>query len=228
MHHAWWRWAHCGAAADYYSVGSLVWMHTESESDWDLQVSLMPGMKVSAHQVCVWACKRESLWVCVCLGCVVVNHHLCADEGGQVLISILYAHAGGGDTLGNMELEREKVGKIEKKINKRKAKKTTENASGCLKNTKRECDKIRRLVMYPRAYFIADSCMLLRLLIFYRKDSPLRIYSIFSPSRWAKSTIFISLLQSVLCYQQSLLCLIAALYSPTEIMNILRIFHAHC
>ncbi len=43
-------------------------------------------------------------------------------EGGQVLISILYAHAGGGDTLGNMELEREKVGKIEKK-NKRKAKK---------------------------------------------------------------------------------------------------------
>ncbi len=46
-------------------------------------------------------------------------------EGGQVLISILYAHAGGGDTLGNMELEREKVGKIEKK-NKRKAKNNRE------------------------------------------------------------------------------------------------------
>ncbi len=202
-------------------------MHTESESDWDLQVSLMPGMKVSAHQVCVWACKRESLWVCVCLGCAVVNHHLCADEGWASSHFHTLRPCRRGWYFGKYGTRERKGGENWKK-NKRKAKKTTENASGCLKNTKRECDKIWRLVMYPRAYFIADSCMLLRLLIFYRKDSPLRIYSIFSPSRWAKSTIFISLLQSVLCYQQSLLCLIAALYSPTELMNILRIFHAHC
>ncbi len=41
-------------------------------------------------------------------------------EGGQVLISILYAQAGGGDTLGNMELEREKVEKIEKRRERQK------------------------------------------------------------------------------------------------------------
>lgn len=59
------RWAHRGAAADYYSIGSLVWLRTESESDWDLQVSLMPGMKVSAHQVCVSVQEREFVSVCV-------------------------------------------------------------------------------------------------------------------------------------------------------------------
>lgn len=40
-------------------------------------------------------------------------------EGEQVLISILYAQAGGGDTLGNIELERE-VGKIEKRRERQK------------------------------------------------------------------------------------------------------------
>lgn len=56
-----------------------------------------------------------------------------------------YTQAGGGDTLGNMEREKEKVGKIKKK--ERDRQKTTEKASSCLKNRKRECDKIRRLVM---------------------------------------------------------------------------------
>lgn len=88
-------------------------MRTESESDWDLQVSLMPGMKVSAHQVCV--CVHVRVRECVCLGCAVVNHHLCVEGGwaSSHFHTLVYTHAGGGDTLGNME--KEKVGKIKKK-----------------------------------------------------------------------------------------------------------------
>lgn len=55
--------------------------------------------------------------------------------------TLVYTHAGGGDTLGNME--KEKVGKIEKKKKKIDRQKTTAKASRCLKNRKRECDKIQ-------------------------------------------------------------------------------------
>lgn len=51
----------------------------------------------------------------MCLGCAVVNHHLCVEGGwaSSHFHTLVYTHAGGGDTLGNME--KEKVGKIEKR-----------------------------------------------------------------------------------------------------------------